>query len=1161
MKRREFLKSVGAGAMLAGAASNPLVCSLYEATAFAQLDEQAFDPGRGNFRNPQKLRYAVRDGAILGKNGAFYNNRPLYCPHLDAAVLGGDRPVLRFLDANHAYGTFSAALVHNGHARWFGNYDDVTVEYRCGRTTWRLKDSSMPGVSAVLDVVPAKGAAGFAVKLRVEGAGENDRVIWAFGGAHPEHFAMWAFDPVLLPPFVAWTDTLSTVLTRGVETAECRGNRIQVPGDRFQLASAGDGKQVVGAASPSGTIRVADGSAYADPLAFAASNAKDLPMVAGSVPLSAAQPEITWAFEALADANAPISQRILAPGQAFDDGLKYMEEIGRRVVVNTPDPYLDAALNAINHPVDAAFRPPLYPIGCMAYDQLNMPGCFGNLYGPTAFGWHDRVLAEARYFLASQVKESTQEDADPDPGMLLCTQSRKSRYWGKGRITRDQEWYDMQSAFFDQLVYDWRWTADPRLENELRGALELHAEWMKDCFDPDGDGLYESYINTWPTDSVWYNGGGTVEESTYAYTTHRALADMALRAGDSASAERHSQAAAHIRQALFEKLWLKDKGRFGAYIEQGGHQRVHEDAWLYSQFLPIHAGLTSPHESLQSLYSTEWGLQNIRPKFGGRLVWTSNWVPSMWSVRELYYGDNYFLALAYFQAGLPEEGWEILQGTNLTSAYAGVVPGDQGQPEVATDYNELVSLFCRAVVEGLFGFAPDYPHGVIHLRPGFPASWPNASIRTPDFSLTYRQEGDNDLYHLRLERAAELDFLLPVRAAAVRRVTIDGKDVPWEAHAGFYMPFVRVKAPRTQEALLVIELSQRLQPMGPVAVNGKLGDAAQLAIQRGVIAEVNDLQSALLAPERSSQTIQGRFAKPGHHLVLARVREGELNYWQVFKLDIADPQAEAQALARTLRAPIPNASWKCLDLSPHYNGDIRAIYKQQYLSPRLDTVSVRIGVDGYSPWTFPVWRDVLPGVHVGEPATNTFPVSKVEPPQIDLGNVAQLLDAEGRILTPQGVRFTRFAMERNVAFTSLWDNWPRSVTIPVNQKSEAVWLLLAGTTNPMQTRIANAELRFRYADGVVETLPLVPPENFWTLCQLGVRDYDYQRDAFALPKIPPLTVSLGENCRAILLSWRLRPQAELADIALETLSQEVVIGLMGVSLMDSPLPAPPAMGT
>lgn len=1150
MKRREFLKNVGASAVVAGTASTPLVSSLCEATASAQFDEQSFDPTRGNLRDPQALRYAVHDGAIIGENGAFYNNRPLYCPHFDAAVLGGDRPVLRFLEANHVYGTFSAALVRDGQSKWFQDYSDVTLEYRCGHITWRLKDASMPGVTVVLDAVPIQAAVGFAVKLRVEGALENDRVIWAFGGAHAEHRAMWAWDPILLPPFDAWTHTLSTILSRGVETAKCRDNQIRVGGGCFQLTPPDGGKPVAGGASPSGTLGVADGSAFANPLAFASSKAKDLPMVAGSVPLSAAKPEIVWAFESLEDAKAPISQRLLAPEQAFDDGLKYMVGIGQRVVVNTPDPYLGAAVNAVNHAMDAVFYPPVFQAGCMAWN-IPFPGCFSNLYGPTAFGWHDRVQDEARYYIGFQVKDSTKVKADPDKDLLLCIQSEKSRYWGKGRIDRDQFRYDMQSSFFDQLVYEWRWTADPQLENELRGALELHAQWMKDCFDPDGDGLYESYINTWPTDSVWYNGGGTVEESAYAYTTHRTLAEMAVRAGDSASAERHSEVAAHIRKALFQKLWLNDKGQFGAYIEQGGHERVHEDADLYSQFLPIHAGMTAPHDALRALYSTEWGLQNLRPKFGGRLVWLSNWVPSMWSVRELYYGGNYFLALAYFQAGLPEEGWEILKGTALTSAFAGVVPGDQGQPEVSTDYNELVSMFGRVVVEGLFGFSPDYPNGVVHVRPGFPASWPNASIRTPDFSLTFQQEGDNDRYDLRLERAAELDFLLPVRAAAVRRITIDGKEVPWETSPGFYSPFVRVKVPRTQHALLVIELSQRLRPAEPVAIAGNLGDPVRLEIQRGAIEEMNDFHGVLLAPQRVSQTIQGRLAKPGHHLVLAKVRDGGVGYWQVFKLDVADPEGEAQGLAHILRAPKANAKWKCLDLSSHYNGDIRAIYKQKYLSPRPNTVSVRIGVDGYSPWTFPTWTAALPSIVIGgDSRHNPFPIRKLEPPEIDLGNVSNLLDAEGRILTPQQVPFARFAMERNVAFTSLWDNWPRSITIPVNQTSEAAWLLLAGTTNPMQTGIANAELRFHYADGMVERMSLVPPDNFWTLCPLGVRDYDYERDAFALPKIPPLTVQLGENCRAVLLSQKLRPQAELAEVTLETLSQEVVIGLMGISLME-----------
>jgi hypothetical protein len=43
-------------------------------------------------------------------------------------------------------------------------------------------------------------------------------------------------------------------------------------------------------------------------------------------------------------------------------------------------------------------------------------------------------------------------------------------------------------------------------------------------------------------------------------------------------------------------------------------------------------------------------------------------------------------------------------------------------------------------------------------------------------------------------------------------------------------------------------------------------------------------------------------------------------------------------------------------------------------------------------------------------------------------------------------------------------------------------------------------------------------------------------------------VQLGANCRAILLNRRLRSDAALESVTLETLSQEVTIGLLGASL-------------
>ena len=70
---------------------------------------------------------------------------------------------------------------------------------------------------------------------------------------------------------------------------------------------------------------------------------------------------------------------------------------------------------------------------------------------------------------------------------------------------------EMTPEVFDQTIAGWRRSGDPALERLLRPALELHVAWLRECFDPDDDGLYESYINTLPTDSVWY--GEPIPES------------------------------------------------------------------------------------------------------------------------------------------------------------------------------------------------------------------------------------------------------------------------------------------------------------------------------------------------------------------------------------------------------------------------------------------------------------------------------------------------------------------------------------------------------------------------------------------------------------------------------------------------------------------------
>ena len=265
-------------------------------------------------------------------------------------------------------------------------------------------------------------------------------------------------------------------------------------------------------------LRVAD----ARPVGLARQVARepggDRPLALDSIALEDRQ-VVHWSIEALDGTGLPDEHR-LGPAGAFGEAVARTEALANRVVVDTPDDRLDATAAAAAAAIDGVWYPPVFVHGAMLWNS-RFPG-WRTLFGGTAFGWHDRVRAQAGFYLPTQVTSTEKTSRAADPEKLLSKAALDSRFYGRGRILQDQGIYNMQSQLFDQLIHAWRWTGDPDLERQLRPALELHLEWLRECFDPDGDGTYESYINTWATDSVWFNGGGTPEETAYAYIGHRA---------------------------------------------------------------------------------------------------------------------------------------------------------------------------------------------------------------------------------------------------------------------------------------------------------------------------------------------------------------------------------------------------------------------------------------------------------------------------------------------------------------------------------------------------------------------------------------------------------------------------------------------------------------
>lgn len=141
-----------------------------------------------------------------------------------------------------------------------------------------------------------------------------------------------------------------------------------------------------------------------------------------------------------------------------------------------------------------------------------------------------------------------------------------------------------------------------------------------------------------------------------------------------------------------------------------------------------------------------------------------------------------------------------------------------------------------------------------------------------------------------------------------------------------------------------------------------------------------------------------------------------------------------------------------------------------------------------------------------------------------------------------------------------------AVTVPLSGKASAACLLMAGSTNHMQSRIDNGIVVVRYKDGTSDTLRLVNPDNWCPIEQ----DYFEDGKAFCLASSRPYRVCLGNGKvsrdlgrelgitgvygrpipggAAQMLNMPLNPEKKLESITVRTLSCDVVIGLMGVTL-------------
>ena len=300
-------------------------------------------------------------------------------------------------------------------------------------------------------------------------------------------------------------------------------------------------------------------------------------------------------------------------------------------------------------------------------------------------------------------------------------------------------------------------------------------------------------------------------------------------------------------------------------------------------------------------------------------------------------------------------------------------PGALGSHNGGLDFNDIVNPAARTFVEGLFGIRPDLPNRVIEIAPQLSPDWDNASVTTQYLKVVargFRQRSGSGTSSLTIElqqgmacAGCTLKMKLPLRAAGLMNVTINGAPANFSCHAGFGQSVVTVVAVAPQVGAAVTAALQYENGLGyirAVNVRGVAGEHIDLVLfpdggtDTAVIESVSDPQGAFSSHTiLQTGTVRGVLSDNAsqYSLVSVTIRLGKsaggpLLQQRLFKLNITRPASEAAAQAAKLEvsaAEARSSAFTFVNVSSLLNGDLRNIFHPAggYVQPRPPTCACR----------------------------------------------------------------------------------------------------------------------------------------------------------------------------------------------------------------------------
>jgi hypothetical protein len=1123
------------------------------------------------WHNKQRsVRYHPEGTDFVITNGNRRFVRAIYGTNTAFRVEAGDLPEFALYMPGMG-GNFKFGLIAGSQSKWLIDADSIKATYRPGSMLYEIKDRLLGKGTLNITVLATANAEGMIIKTTHTGLPAGIELVWVFGGATGKKFSR---DGDI------GADPESSFY---LQQENCRDNAFKIQGNKFHLlygsgkvlteeeqyeirhlqtaeqpvAAIKNLKQIAGMFPPDAQLKLADASAQTTPVSLYNSAVSVAPVITGKMQLKDKEN-----FFVIHNAADTLAESYNTLSVYFNMAEFSRKKLARRVQINTPDKYINTIGGALSIAADAIWEDPSYLHGAVAWRmRLN---AWRGAYVADPLGWHDRAKKHFSSYALSQVTTPPVTGVVMDTALHLARHQEKigTALFSDGYICRNPNGdirahhYDMNLVFVDQLLNHFNWTGDTAYVKEMWPLIKRHLAWEKRNFDADGDGLYDAYAAIWASDALQYSGGGVTHSSAYNYKANKTAAELARLIGEDGTA--YQQEADKILTAIQKELWLPSQGSYAEYKDLLGNKLVHPSPGLWTIYHAIDSKVPDPFQAYQNLHYVDKRIPHIPVNAKGwkekglYVLSTTNWQPYTWSINNVALAENLHMALAYWQGNRPEEAWQLWRSNILESMYLSSSPGgfeqlsfyDAIRGELYRDFADPIGMAGRSLVEGLFGIQPDALHDTLTIQPGYPVQWNYAKLEIPDIRFNFKRTGATDTYIIKqsFTKKLFLKLLLSAHHDNIAQVTVNGKPVKWiMMPASVGHPMLKINAPAIDEYTISITWKGNPIAQKNYSLTGNFGKFAHLTMPGRKMLELYDPQFGLDSVTLKSNRLTAKLIGV-NSLAFVRIQQGAFTWWQAVD---ANAQFTFDHVLPEFNLGTSPPVFDKIDLSSFFNDKVTNIFKHQYLSPRPVSPTLQLPTQGIGNWCYPLVTAV-----------------------IDDYGTRKKAEASNEIISMDKIPFRTPADSNlnNIVFTSQWDNFPDSAVVPLSGKASWLHLLMAGTTNPMQSRITNGLVVIKYTDGSTDQLDLDNPYGWFPIEQ------DYYTDEFAFTagfNIPErlylkegrfaqgldnYTSIKGFTNRAIdggaanVFRLSLDENKTLQSLTVHAIANDVVIGLMAITL-------------